>query len=58
MAAIQTTVYNAFLGVDKASPPSEVSPSRSPDAPNLIPDADSFPEKRPGWRVRKSSFWP
>lgn len=54
MAAIQTTVYNAFLGVDKASPPSEVSPSRSPDAPNLIPDADSFPEKRPGWRVLAS----
>lgn len=40
-----------FRGVDLTSSVVNVDPSRSPDAPNLMPDADGFPSKRPGWHT-------
>lgn len=41
-----------FKGVDLSSSAANVSPQRSPDAPNMMPSADGFPVKRPGWRTR------
>lgn len=40
-----------FRGVDLTSSVVNVDTSRSPDAPNLMPDADGFPSKRPGWET-------
>ncbi|HIV86583.1 MAG TPA: hypothetical protein H9896_00550, partial [Candidatus Pygmaiobacter gallistercoris] len=40
-----------FRGVDLTSSVVNVETSRSPDAPNLMPDADGFPSKRPGWET-------
>lgn len=40
-----------FRGVDLTSSVVNVDSSRSPDAPNLMPDADGFPSKRPGWET-------
>ncbi len=42
--------YRAFRGVDLSSGVTEVDPSRSPHAPNMISDQAGFPEKRPGYR--------
>jgi hypothetical protein len=40
-----------FRGVDLTSSVVNVDLRRSPDAPNMIPDADGFPAKRPGWHT-------
>lgn len=50
-AAIRTTRYSQFKGVDFSTDPMLVDGSRSPYALNLISDMDGSPEKRPGWRV-------
>lgn len=41
-----------FKGVDLSSSVTNVAAHRSPDAPNMMPSADGFPVKRPGWRTR------
>ncbi len=51
MAAIKTTVYSKFKGVDFSTDPSLVESCRSPYAPNLVADLGGMPEKRVGWRV-------
>ncbi len=38
-----------FRGVDLSSPPAHVDSSRSPDAPNMMPDFSGKPVKRPGY---------
>lgn len=40
-----------FRGVDFSSHAVNVDESRSPDAPNMMPDADGYPTKRPGWQA-------
>ncbi len=49
------TVYQVdmerFRGVDLSSGESAVETYRSPDAPNMMPDRDGFPVKRPGYTV-------
>ncbi len=40
-----------FRGIDLTSGVVNVHTSRSPDAPNMMPDDDGFPKKRPGWEV-------
>lgn len=40
-----------FRGVDFSSNAVNVDESRSPDAPNMMPDADGYPTKRPGWKA-------
>lgn len=51
-AAPQTNyiVCRNFRGVDFATGVTEVDPSRSPDAPNMIADMAGFPQKRPGYK--------
>lgn len=48
---VYTKNYNTFKGVDFSTDPANISPSRSPDALNLISDAGGYPEKRLGWRT-------
>lgn len=44
-------VLDRFRGVDLTSGVTNVDKSRSPDAPNMMPDADGYPAKRPGWHT-------
>lgn len=46
---LYTKRYTAFRGVDFSSDPTQIDPSRSPYAPNLISDLGGYPEKRCGW---------
>lgn len=46
----QTTLEN-FKGVDLSSGETACAAYRSPDAPNMMPDRDGFPVKRPGYRT-------
>lgn len=48
-----TKTINTFHGVDLSSPPGDVSFSRSPAAPNMMPGAGGFPVKRMGYRTIK-----
>ena len=41
-----------FKGVDITSNDMQVAPYRSPEAPNMMPDADGFPTKRPGYEMQ------
>lgn len=49
--ATYTVELSKFRGVDLTSSVVNVDLRRSPDAPNMIPDADGFPAKRPGWHT-------
>ncbi len=49
--ATYTVELSKFRGVDLTSSVVNVDLRRSPDAPNMIPDADGFPSKRPGWHT-------
>jgi hypothetical protein len=42
--------YTQFRGVDFSTDSTQVDPSRSPAAQNIISDMKGFPEKRLGWR--------
>ncbi len=53
-AKLKTIRVSDFRGVDLSSPPANVSPSRSPDAPNMMPDFSGKPVKRPGYSLVKS----
>ena len=44
---------DTFKGVDLTSGAASVDPRRSPDAPNMMPDANGFPVKRPGYWLRQ-----
>ena len=46
---LSTVRTNRFRGVDLSSPAESVDPTRSPDAPNIMPGADKKPTKRPGF---------
>lgn len=46
-----TTRYKGLKGVDFSVDPTQVKPTRSPDALNMIPDSSGNPEKRKGWEV-------
>ena len=50
-AKVQTLVLEDFLGVDLTSSVVNVDRRRSPDAPNMMPDADGYPAKRPGYHT-------
>ena len=39
----------SFAGIDLSSAPADVDRRRSPDAPNMMPDALGNPVKRPGY---------
>lgn len=52
-AAIRTTVYDNFKGVDFTNDPTNVWTHRSPDAKNMIPDLSGRPWKRTGWEIVK-----
>ena len=41
----------SFAGIDLSSAPADVDRRRSPDAPNMMPDALGNPVKRPGFKV-------
>lgn len=43
--------YTEFRGVDFSTDATQVDPSRSPGAKNMISDMRGYPEKRPGWRI-------
>lgn len=47
----KSMVLERFRGVDLTSGVTNVDKSRSPDAPNILPDADGYPAKRPGWHT-------
>lgn len=40
-----------FRGIDLSSGENECAEYRSPDAPNMMPNADGYPMKRPGYRI-------
>ncbi|MBQ5755517.1 MAG: hypothetical protein IIV90_07580, partial [Oscillospiraceae bacterium] len=44
---------DTFKGVDLTSGAASVDPRRSPDAPNMMPDANGFPVKRPGYWLKE-----
>ena len=48
---IKTVELSRFKGVDFTSSDVNVDLSRSPEAPNMMPDADGFPCKRPGYHT-------
>lgn len=48
---VYTSRYINFKGVDMSTDSTQIDPSRSPFAPNLISDSGGYPEKRTGWRV-------
>ena len=48
----RSVALEKFKGVDLSSSVTNVAVQRSPDAPNMMPSADGFPVKRPGWRTR------
>ena len=41
----------SFAGIDLSSAPADVDKRRSPDAPNMMPDALGNPVKRPGFEI-------
>lgn len=47
--------YRAFKGIDLTNAITEIDPSRSPYAPNMIADTAGYPEKRPGYKSVLSS---
>lgn len=49
--ATYTMTMEKFRGVDLSSGESAVASYRSPDAPNMMPDRDGYPVKRPGYTV-------
>ena len=51
LPATYTVELSKFRGVDLTSSVVNVDLRRSPDAPNMILDADGFPAKRPGWHT-------
>ncbi len=53
-AKLSTVRVSDFRGVDLSSPPAHVSPYRSPDAPNMMPDFSGKPIKRPGYSLIKN----
>lgn len=53
-AKLSTVRVSDFRGVDLSSPPAHVAPSRSPDAPNMMPDFSGKPVKRPGYSLKRS----
>lgn len=53
-AKLSTARVSDFRGVDLSSPPANVAPSRSPDAPNMMPDFSGKPVKRPGYALKRS----
>lgn len=46
----------SFAGIDLSSAPADVDKRRSPDAPNMMPDALGNPVKRPGFSLAESLF--
>ena len=46
-----TTIYDGFRGVDYTNDPSNVWKKRSPSGKNMLPDLDSRPFKRSGWKI-------
>lgn len=50
-AALHTTTYGKFKGVDFSTDASLVDSYRSPWAVNMIADTGGMPEKRMGWRT-------
>lgn len=44
----------SFAGIDLSSAPADVDKRRSPDAPNMMPDALGNPVKRPGFSLAAS----
>lgn len=42
-------LIDSFGGIDLSSSPTDVDKSRSPDAPNMMPDTKGNPKKRPGF---------
>lgn len=48
-AASRGVVLGELRGVDLTSGALGVAPQRSPDAPNMMPDGDGRPKKRPGF---------
>lgn len=51
-ASVKSMALQAFKGVDLTGDITTIDPSRSPAAPNMMPDAQGFPAKRPGYRTR------
>lgn len=50
--ARKSVVINDFKGVDLTNDRNNVDKTRSPEAPNIMPDANRMPVKRPGyWRM-------
>lgn len=41
----------SFAGIDLSSAPADIDKKRSPDAPNMMPDAIGNPVKRPGFDI-------
>lgn len=50
-ARLSTLRFSGFRGVDLSSPPANIAPSRSPSAPNMLPDLSGRPVKRPGYSL-------
>ncbi len=50
----RTWTVNSFRGIDLSSSPTDIDKSRSPDAPNMMPDAKGNPIKRPGFSLIKT----
>lgn len=50
-ASIYQRFYNRFTGVEYAADETTIGSTRSPDAVNLVSDANGYPEKRLGWRA-------
>ncbi len=48
---LYTRRYAAFRGVDFSSDPTQIDPSRSPYAPNMVSNLGGYPEKRCGWHT-------
>ena len=49
---VKSAVLSSFKGVDLTDDVTTMDASRSPDAPNMMPDDQGFPAKRPGYRTR------
>ena len=50
--ALRRMEIGKFRGVDLTSGKFNCEPNRSPEAPNMLPDADGFPVKRKGFTLR------
>lgn len=55
---IKSMELSKYRGVDLTSSPVNVDIRRSPDAPNMMPDADGYPAKRPGWHTVAQFYGP